>query len=139
MAAPPGAPGRLSTPQRIRDRLAPDGAALSDPLLEDLITEQQALVEARARRAYAPGDAGYDLACSATTNLAAAMALVRARSDLAGSADFRLGKLDVSKRTQLQAWTKLIEHLRFTAGEALSILERDARARRFTFINGRDA
>jgi hypothetical protein len=132
------APARLTTAQQVRDRLGSDAGALGQEVLDAIIAEQQALVEGVARRRFTPADDGYALARAATTNLAAAMAMVRLRAEVTGSAEFRLGKLDVGKRTQLQAWARCIEELRLTAQEALRILERDARARRFTTINGVD-
>lgn len=126
----------LSSVQRVRERLGPEAYGLDEGVLDAIVGEQQAVVEGVARRRFAPDDEGYLLACSATTNLAAAMALVRLRAEVTGTAEFRLGKLDVSKRTQLQAWARCIAELRLTANEALRILERDARGRRFFLING---
>lgn len=126
----------LTTPQRVRDRLGVAPPDLDDPVLEGLIAEQQAYVEASVGVVVELGDPRFALAGSATTDLAATMALVRLTLALSAGADYRLGKLDVRKRHQLQAWLQLIPELRASAERALEVLRHDARARRFLVING---
>lgn len=124
----------LTTPQRVRDRVGLGVEDLDDAVLEGFIADQQAAVEAAARRTFAPGDEGFELARSVVTDLAAAMALVRLAGGTSGP-DYRIGKLDVRRQGQLEGRQRAIEELKEHAAEGLELLKRQARARGFVLIN----
>jgi hypothetical protein len=126
----------LTTPQRVRDRMGFTTADLTDPILEQFIGDQQAFVEGTVRRAFAAGDAGYELARSVVTDLAAMMALVRLTGGTTSGLDYKIGKLDVNKQGQLENRLRVIFELKVRAREGLSVLQRDTRRYRFTVING---
>jgi len=126
----------LTTPQRVRDRMGFTTADLTDPILAEFIADQQAFVETSAKRTFREGDAGFDLARSVVTDLAAMMALVRLTGGTTSGLDYRIGKLDVNKQGQLENRLRVIFEMKVRAREGLSVLQRDTRRYRFTLING---
>lgn len=124
----------LTTPQRVRDRMGFTTADLTDAILEGFIADQQAFVEASTRRAFRPGDAGYELARSVVTDLAAMMALVRLTGGTTSGLDYKIGKLDVSKQGQLENRLRVIFELKVRAREGLGVLQRDTRRYRFARV-----
>lgn len=128
----------LTTPRRVRDRMGFTTADLTDPILAEFIADQQAFVETTVKRTFAPGDAGFELARSVVTDLAAMMALVRLTGGTTSGLDYRIGKLDVNKQGQLENRLRVIFELKVRAREGLSVLQRDTRRYRFRLINGGD-
>ena len=128
----------ITTVQRVRDRMGFTTADLTDGILADFIGDQQAFVESTLGRTFADGDDGFELARSVVTDLAAMMALVRLTGGTTSGLDYKIGKLDVAKKGQLENRLRVIFELKVRAREGLSVLQRDSRKHSFVLINGAD-
>jgi len=111
---------------------------LTNPILTDFISDQQALVERTTRRTYREGDDDFEVARSVVTDLDAMMALVRLTGGTTSGLDHMLGRLDVTKQGQLESRLRVIFELKVRAREGLSVLQRDSRKHSFVLINGAD-
>jgi hypothetical protein len=125
----------IATPRLVRNRCGLTESDVSDEVLEEFINDQQAFVELALGRPLRPDDRSFSLARSVVTDLAAIMALVRATTGSAAGPDYRIGKLDVNRRSQLDARLRAIETLTSRAQAGLATLRRSGARYKVTRIH----
>lgn len=109
---------------------------LTDQILQDFITDAQAFVKGRTKRTYAEGDDHYELARGVVTDLAVMYALVRLTGDTTSGLDYKIGRLSVEKKGQLENRLRVIFELKIRAREDLAVLEQETWRYRMHVING---
>jgi hypothetical protein len=129
----------ITTPASVRARIGLAEDEVPEEVLDEFIADQQAYLELATRRTYAEGDPGFRVARCVVRDLVAVLALVRLTQQATTSPEYKLGKLDVTKKNQLARRLQLIEELKDEAARGLEVLARSGQRRRFVLINGPDS
>lgn len=129
---------RLTTPERVRNRMGFTTEDMTDTLLTEFIEDQQAFLENEIDQTWQQGDDGYELARAVVTDLAAMMGLVRITGGTTSGLDYKLGKLEVDKGGQLENRLRVIFEMKTRAQQGIRVLESMGRKHTLHVINGAD-
>jgi len=111
----------LTTPARVRNRIQATVSDVSDAVLNELIADEQAYLEAFAKKTFAEADAQYALARSICTDRCAARALIYIWVPTAGI-NYVIDELRIDKTDPAYAKLRIAQSLWARAAEQLALL-----------------
>ncbi|MGC9443721.1 MAG: hypothetical protein ACP5E9_02115 [Candidatus Methanospirareceae archaeon] len=111
----------ITTPERVRNRIQATASEISDDVLNELIADEQAYIEAFAQTTFAEADALYALARSICTDRCAARAIIYIWVPSAGI-NYSIDELRIDKTDPAYTKLRIAQSLWTRAEEQLVLL-----------------
>jgi hypothetical protein len=111
----------ITTPARVRNRIQAAESDVSDDVLNELIADEQAYIEAFAQTTFAEADPQYGLARSICTDRCAARAIIYIWVPSAGI-NYSIDELRIDKTDPAYAKLRIAQSLWARADEQLALL-----------------
>ena len=118
----------ITTPARVRNRIQAAESDISDDVLNELIADEQAYIEAYAKNTFAESDPQFGLARSICTDRCAARAIIYIWVPSAGI-NYSIDELRIDKTDPAYAKLRIAQLLWARADEQLALLAPAARLR----------